>query len=494
MSELVVPIRRVARFVFLLLFILIAQLTYLQLFHADALKADPNNVRTRINEFGRPRGDIVTFDDQVVAYSEPSKDELKYQRIYPEGELYGHITGFQSFLVLNTGIESSYDEALKGKKGEEQNVPRVVLSVRDDIQRLSKDLLGTRNGSIVVMEATTGAIVGMYSNPSFDPNPIAGHDSAKVQAAYDALTTDKNKPSVSRAYAERYPPGSTFKIVTTASAIDLGIADAETLFPQAFSFTPPLTDKKIQNFGNGGCGGTLQQSFRKSCNVTFAKLGNEMGDTFVTQMEKFAFGGRLVDDLNVGQAPPIDIDGAVGATAPNENSYKRDAPNFAFAGIGQGRVSASPLSVALFTSAIANLGTIPTPHLVEHVENGKGEITKRIGLAPWKSNIISPETANSVRDFMVDVVVRGTGTRARLNGIQVAGKTGTAQASCVDPTTSCPPHAWFTSFAPAQSPQYVVTVFIQNDLGNNPAAQEATGGQLAAPIAKSVYEKLFSLR
>lgn len=494
MNDLVVPIRRVARFVFILFIILVAQLTYLQLVHADSLKHNALNVRTRINEFGRPRGDIITLDNVVVAESVPSKDELKYQRVYPTGALFGQITGFQSFLLTNTGVESSYNSELQGTKGEEQNVPKVVLSLRNDIQQFLSDQLGNKQGAIIVMEPSTGAIVGMYANPAFDPSVFAGHDSKVVQAAYDALKKDQTKPSVSRAFAERYPPGSTFKIVTAASAVDTGIAQADTEFPQAFSFQPKQTDKKILNFGGEACGGTLQRSFRQSCNVTFAKLGTALENSFVTEMEKFGVGGNQSPDLNVGDAPPLDIPGAVGATAPLKNSFRRDQPAFAYAGIGQGRVTASPLSVALYTSAIANKGFIPTPHVVDHTEDGHGNVTKRIGLAPWKTNVISSETADTLNDFMVDVVKRGTGTRAAVKGITVAGKTGTAQANCADGSTNCPPHAWFTSFAPAESPKYVVTVFLENEAGKALSANAATGGQLAAPIAKAVYEKLFGLR
>ena len=494
MSDLVVPIRIVAIFVFILFFVLVGQLTYLQVVRADDLKNDKFNVRTIINEFAKPRGDIVTADNQVVAFSEPSNDQLKFQRVYPQGELFGHITGFQSILVGNAGVESAYNAALRGKRGEEQNVPRVVLSIDSQIQAFLKEQLGSNIGAIVVMRPNTGAIVGMYANPSYDPNPIAVHDSSDAQKAYTSLVQDKEKPSVSRAFSERYPPGSTFKIVTAAAAIETGIADAEREFPQAFSFTPPLTNNKIQNFGGGACGGTLQRSFRQSCNVTFAKLGDELKDNFVTEIEKFGFGGQLDNDINVGQSPPLDIDGAVGATAPKENSYAKDAPNFAFAGIGQGLVSASPLSVSLFTSTIANQGFMPTPHVVDRLEDGQGNVTKRIGLKPWKENVITTGTASTVRDFMVDVVIRGTGTRARLKDIQVAGKTGTAQAACASDAPSCPPHAWFTSFAPAEAPEYVVTVFIQKSSGSALSANAATGGQLAAPIAKAVYEKLFGLR
>ncbi len=493
MNDLVLPIRRVARFIFVLLLILVAQLTYLQLIHADDLKNNALNVRTTINEFGRPRGEILTIDNVVVAKSIPVDDELKYQRQYPTGSLFGHITGYQSFLLGNTGVESTYNKELTGVKNDEDNVPRVFLSMRNDIQEFLRDQLGKRQGAIVVMEPSTGAIVGMYANPSYDPSALAGHETSAVQKAFNELNDDKAKPSLSRAFAERYPPGSTFKIVTAASAVDTGLATAETEYPQAFSFQPQQTDKKIQNFGGGACGGTLQRSFRDSCNVTFAKLGTALENNFVTQMQKFGVGGKLESDQNVGTPPPLDIPGSVGATAPLAN-FKLDQPAFAYAGIGQGRISASPLSVSLYTSAIANKGFIPTPHVVDHIEDGQGNITKRIGLAPWKTNVISESTASTLNEFMVDVVKRGTGTKAAVKGITVAGKTGTAQANCADGSSNCPPHAWFTSFAPAEDPQYVVTVFLQNEAGNALSSNAATGGQLAAPMAKAVYEKLFGLR
>jgi peptidoglycan glycosyltransferase len=497
MNEVVVPIRRVARFVYVLFFILIAQLTYLQLFQAEALENDPNNVRTLIAKFSIPRGDIVSADNEVVATSEPSDDQLKYQRVYPKRDLFGHITGYQSFLVGNTGVEASYNSELKGKRGEEQNVPRVVLTVRNDIQQFLKEQLEGRVGAIVVMEPSTGAIIGMYANPTYDPTPIAGHDSAEVQKAFTALVDDPEKPSLSRAFAEREAPGSVFKIITAASAMDAGIADPDTKFGGAFSFTPPLTDKPIRNFGGGACGGKLSYAFQKSCNTVFASLGDELGDSFVPLMNKYGVGGQLVNDTNIGKAPPLDITGAVGASGPNENSYKRDSPQFALAGIGQGRVALSPLSVTLMTSAIANAGTIPTPHVVDRIEDSNGVIKKRIGLAPWKEKVVSVTSANNVRDFMIDVVSRGTGTRAKVKGITVAGKTGTAQKQCPVGQEKCPPHAWFTSFAPAESPQYVVTVYIDEAVGlnNKPITEDsATGGRLAAPIAKAVYEKLFGLR
>lgn len=489
MSSVEQPIKKVARFVYVLFFILILQLTYLQVVDAKNLENNPKNTRTLINKFTKPRGDIITADNVIVATSIASKDEWKFQRKYPTGELFGHITGFQSFRFGNTGVENTYNSDLQGKRGEEENVPAVVLTVRNDIQQLLKDQLGDTKGAVVVMEAKTGSIVGMYSNPSFDPTRLASHDGYETQDAFNQLNTDPLKPSVSRAFAERYAPGSTFKIVTTSAALETGKADDEYKFGALNYFAMKQTDKVIQNFGGGACGGTLQHAFQQSCNVVFASLATQMGDSFTGEMERFGVGGKFNGTENVGPAPKLDIPGAVGATGTQENSFSKNQPSFGYAGIGQGLVSLSPLSVALMTSAIANGGMIPTPHVVDHTEDGDGNKLKQINPGPFKTNVVSAETSQKVAGYMVDVVNQGTGIRAKMKNLVIAGKTGTAQVDCA-PGAKCAPNAWFTSFAPAGDPQYIVTVFLETSKGQN---NDATGGQLSAPIAKAVYEKLFNL-
>ena len=182
----------------------------------------------------------------------------------------------------------------------------------------------------------------------------------------------------------------------------------------------------------------------------------------------------------------MDIAGAVGATGTLENSFSKNQPSFGYAGIGQELISLSPLSVALMTSAIANNGNIPNPHVVDHTENGSGTILKRINPDPFKQNVISPTIAEKVKGYMVDVVNQGSGTSAKTNGLTIAGKTGTAQVDGFDS-----PNVWFTSFAPAEDPKYIVTVFLETSKSTN---INATGGGLSAPIAKSIYEKLFNLK
>jgi peptidoglycan glycosyltransferase len=479
-------IKKVAKFIYFLFFVLILQLTYLQVIDADSLENNPKNTRTIINKFTKPRGDIITQDKVTVAESIPSDDEWKYQRIYPTGDLFGHITGFQSFRFGNTGVEDSYNKDLQGKRGQEENVPRVFLTLNSEIQQLLKDQLANEKGSIVVMEAKTGAIVGMYSNPSFDPSPLATHNQYAAQESFSNLNSDPLKPSLSRSFAERYAPGSTFKIVTTSAALETGVADDNYKFGALNFFDLPNSDKNIRNYGGGSCGGTLQRAFQQSCNVVFASLADTMGDRFTPEMEKFGIGGIFNGTQNVGPIPGLDIDGAVGATGTVENSYKKNAPSFGNAGIGQGIISLSPLSVTLMTSAIATGGTIPTPHVVDYTENGSGTVLRRIRPNPFKQNVVTPDVAEKVKSFMVDVVNKGTGSRAKTDGLTIAGKTGTAE---VDGFVNA--NVWFTSFAPAEDPKYVITVFLETSKSNR---KDATGGQLSAPIAKTIYEKLFNLK
>ena len=486
MVSVEMPIRKVAKFIYALFFILILQLTYLQVVDAKNLENNPKNTRTIINKFTKPRGDIVSADGVVVATSTPSDDEWKFQRVYPTGELFGHISGFQSFRFGNTGVEDTYNSSLQGERGREENVPRVILTVSNDIQSFLKESLNGQKGSIVVMEAKTGSIVGMYSNPSYDPNPLTSHDQFKAQQSFTNLITDETKPSVSRAFAERYAPGSTFKIITASAALETGKADDNYKFGALNFFKMAQTDKTIYNFGKSSCGGTLQRAFQQSCNVVFASLSTQMGDQFTPIMERFGVGGKFNGTENIGSPPKLDIAGAVGATGTLENSFSKNQPSFGYAGIGQGLISLSPLSVALMTSAIANNGTIPNPHVVDHTENGSGTILKRINPDPFKQNVISPTIAEKVKGYMVDVVNQGSGTSAKTNGLTIAGKTGTAQVDGFDS-----PNVWFTSFAPAEDPKYIVTVFLETSKSTN---INATGGGLSAPIAKSIYEKLFNLK
>lgn len=480
-------IARVGAAVIVLLLVLVAQLTYLQVLDANSLADDPRNSRTYLRDFTRPRGMIISADGRILARSVESDDEYERQRIYPFGELFAQVVGYQSVVVGSTGVERSYNAVLSGRDRNgirledlgdlfvnKDPTANVVLSLRTDAQLLAKQALGDQRGSVVVLEPATGAIVAMYSNPSFDPQPLAGHNTRKVQEYFTLLNDLPGRPALPRAYREIYPPGSTFKIVTTEAALDTGIATPETRFPSDTSFRPPQAGRPISNFGGRSCGGTLQQSFVQSCNNTFARLGFQLGEQFPPRMSGFG----------IYEAPPLDVSpGAVASTGPTPGTFATDNPSFALAGIGQDGVATTPLQMAMVAGAVANGGVVMKPHVAARVEDQDGKLLREINPGPWKT-AMPPTTALTIAGFMTEVVQRGTGTNAQIAGVTVAGKTGTAQ-TC----EGCAPHAWFVAFAPAEAPRYAVAVIVEN---GGSMSNEATGGRVAAPIAAQMLRFLLS--
>jgi peptidoglycan glycosyltransferase len=477
-------IRRVGGAVIVLILVLVAQLTYLQIIDADNLENDPLNVRSALRDANRPRGEIRTADGVVLARSVPVDDgtEFKYQREYPEGALFSQIVGYQSFVVGNTGVEQTYNDQLVGRDtelqiesipdivGGDEVVGNVVLSVRADVQReAAAALFGAQaNGSVVALDVRTGAVLGMYSSPSFDPQPLASHSVKEAQAYYELLSADPSKPNLPRAYRERYAPGSTFKTVTTSVGLDDGVTTPDTVYPSISALDLPQTESTLSNFGGRTCGGTLEESFIESCNTTFGQIGLDLGNAFVPGMARFGVG----DD-----PPPLDVSpGAVPSVGPPPDSFEDNQPLFAFAGIGQGDVATTPLQMALVAAGIANGGVIMTPHVGAEIRDANDDLVRRVDESEWKT-ATSATTAQAVASFMIEVVQQGTGTRGQIPGVTVAGKTGTAQAD------GGPPHAWFIAFAPAENPQVAVAVIVERggNLGN-----EATGGAVAAPIAAKV--------
>ena len=468
----------------MLILICVAQLTYLQIINAGHLANDPRNTRAALRDINRPRGPILSADGVVLARSVPSKDntEFKYQREYPEGGLFAQVVGYQSFVFGNTGVESTYNDALVGREADLQldnlsdlvsgsnGTGTVVLSLRADVQREAAAALGLQRGSVVVLDLTTGEVVAMYSTPTYDPNPLAGHNSLEVQKAYKALNDDPNKPNLSRAFRELYAPGSTFKSVTAAVAIDESVATpAEPVYPTLSQLDLPQTDSVLRNFGGKECGGNLAESLRQSCNTTFGQIGLDLGNKFVGGMRKFG----------IGVIPPFDVaPGAIASIGPPAGSFDLNQPLFAFAGIGQGDVATTPLQMALAAAGIGNGGVIMKPHVGAEIKNSKGKVVRRIANEPWRT-ATSATTAQAVNTMMTDVVEQGTGTAAKITGVRVAGKTGTAQAD------GGPPHAWFIAFAPADAPRYAVSVIVER---GGSLGSEATGGRVAAPNAARVLK------
>ena len=482
-----IGIRRVGMAMMILFLGLVGQLTYLQVVHSTSLENDPRNVRKFLNVISRPRGEIVTSEGDVLARSVPSNDELKYQRVYTPGtdKLFSHVVGYQSILFGSVGVEAEYSSELTGKNlgsaGKQLSqvlsgrpaTGTVVLSLSTKAQLAASAGLADRRGTVVVLDVQTGAVVAMYSNPTYDPTPLASHDAKKAQAARQFLLALPDNPMLARAWRELYPPGSTFKAVTASTALTDNV-DVNKQFPFLTELPLPLTTATLKNFGGERCGGSLEEGFIHSCNTTFGQVGLDLGELFATGIQRF---GVNTD------APPADLDpNLVRSVGPEPGTFKATQPLFAQEAIGQGEVAVTPLEMALVAESVATGGVILEPHVATRIEDADGNTVRRFGRKEWR-RAMSPATAATMKDWMVQVVQRGTGTAAQIPGVAVAGKTGTAETA---PGEN--PHAWFIAFAPADAPRYAIAVLVEH--GGTEGAAETTGGKVAAPIAASVLGTL----
>jgi len=341
-------------------------------------------------------------------------------------------------------------------------------------QKAAADALGGRRGTVVVLDVQTGGIVAAYSNPTFDPNGLASHDVKKAQRIRTLYLLDPTQPLLARSWREVYPPGSTFKTVTASIAIQ-GNVDVTKQFPFLTELPLPQTVRTLKNFGGERCGGSLLEGFVVSCNTTFGQVGLDLGEQFATGIKRFTINGPT---------PRSDLDPQIApSTGPKEGTFQNDKPSFAQGAIGQRDVFVTPLEMALAAESVATGGVMLEPHVMDRVEDPDGKVVGRYGTRQ-AIRTMDPATANTMRDFMIQVVERGTGTAAQIPGVQVAGKTGTAQT-----VVGQNPHAWFIAFAPANQPRYAIAVIVEH---GGDAGSEATGGRVAAPIAKQVLETLLN--
>ncbi len=472
-------IRRLGIVLIVLFTALFIQLNYLQVIEANDLNNHPANSRAVVRDFSQPRGVIQTADGAVVAQSVPSNDAFKLQRQYPLGPLFAHVTGYFSFTYGSEGVEKEYNDALTGKVSQGSFNPRdllidrektgnVTLTISKSLQELASEQLGERKGSVVALDPRTGAILAFVDYPTYDPNTLASHNQDSVRAAWSELNADEDKPLLPRTYRERYPPGSSFKVVTTAAGLATGTASpAQPVYPTMRELLlPNAGGQTLQNFGGSTCGGPLPEALRVSCNTAFAQLGLDLG------AQKLS---GAASDFGFNKVPPIDMPYAAQSFFPAAGAFARDQPGLAKSAIGQQDVSATPMQMALVAAGIANNGVIMTPHVLGEVRDSDGAVVQRYEPKPWLT-AVPPSVAQTTRDMMVGVVERGSGTRAQIPGLAVAGKTGTAQTG-LDKS-----HVWFVAFAPADAPRVAVAVMLEDQ----PSTTEATGGALAAPIAQAV--------
>jgi len=478
------PIRTLSIFCMLLFLALMVNATWLQYLQADELNGNDLNRRVIAEAFSRERGAILVGRDPV-AESTPSDDRYEFQRRYAQPFKYAHVTGWFSYFS-QSGVERTQNEVLSGDdsrlfvtrlvdllgnsspKGGSVELtisPAAQTAAFDGLQALGEDT----QGAVVALDPATGQVLAMVSTPSFDPNQLASHDLASVQSDDQELNNREDEPKLNRAIQTRLPPGSTFKLVTAAAAIETGNYDADAMVPGGSTYQLPQSTVEI---GNGGraCGTDripMTQALEQSCNTTFLALANELGaERMQEQAEAFGFNDTSFTDL----------DGQVRSVYPTD----ANEPNTALSGIGQFDVAATPLQMAMVIAAIANDGTVMRPYLVDEVRSPDLDTLDKA--EPEEiSEAISASTAFELRKMLVSVVSNGTGTPAAIPGIEVGGKTGTAESGSDERGN----YAWFVSFAPAEDPEVAVAVLIQNaDVPDDDVA----GGRLAGPIARSVME------
>lgn len=460
------------------------QLNYLQIFAAEDIASNSANIRKLLREYSIKRGDIVTSDDVVIASSKDTGGRFRYKRRYPEGALFGHVTGFYSIVYGSDRVERTYNEQLLGDAGvlsmqdiedrlfdSGENGENVRLTLNAELQQIAQQQLGSDRGAVVALDPKTGAVKAMWSNPSYDPSPLASFNPDKVRDYYNSLDPKSpSSPLVAIATSRGYPPGSTFKVLTAAAALESGKYQRDSTFPDPDQIELPQTDQTLTNFTNTSCTGAseidLFTAMRVSCDTTFALLGLDLHGEMREMSEAFGFNQRIPFDVSTEASgfPEIGDD---------------NKPFRAYAGIGQGDVQATPLQMALVAAGVANGGEVMTPRLVQNIFDPSGSIVREYG-PEVLGEPMSASTARTVAEMMVAVVDEGTGTAAQIPGVTVAGKTGTAQS-----TEGAAPHAWFIAFAPAEDPKIAIAVIVEN---GGSLGSEATGGAVAAPIAKALIE------
>lgn len=483
------PIRTISIFCLVLFLALMINATYLQYWKAGELGDDPRNRREIVASYSRERGAILT-GRTAVAESVESDDEYEFQRTYPRPLVYAPVTGWFSY-YSQTGVELTHNDVLSGEdsrlfvtklvdllSNEPPQGGNVLLTIDPDAQQAAYDGLKAVSpnvqGAVVAIQPSTGKVLAMVSLPTYDPNKLASHDLGAVADTFDQLEKDPAQPMLNRAIQTRLPPGSTFKVVTAAAAIEKGLYKADDNVPGGVTYQLPLTsgptgviDNEGRSCGANGSQIPFTQAMEQSCNTSFAQIAGQVGaEDMAETAEGFGFNSQYFEDL-IPQAEsvfPAEVDDAqLGQT-----------------GFGQFDVSATPLQMAMVAAGLANGGTVMKPYLVDEEQSADLDVLDKT--EPQElSRAVSPTTASEVTKLMVATVDNGTAYPAAIPGISVAGKTGTAQAGEEDRS----PYAWFISYAPADNPEVAVAVMIQNaDIPRS----EIAGGQLGGPIAKAVME------
>ncbi|WEG08987.1 penicillin-binding transpeptidase domain-containing protein [Microbacterium horticulturae] len=476
-------LRRLSIIVLIMFLALFGSTSVIQVVQADNLAQNAANKRTLYDSFEVQRGSIIA-SGSAIARSVKSNDIYSWQRKYTDPDMWAPVTGYiNPVLQSSTGIEQAMNQELSGTgssqflarierivSGQPPRGSNVVLSLDADVQKAAYDALGDLQGAVIAIEPKTGRILAMVTSPSFDTNKLASHDSDAVNTFYDSLVKDASNPLYNRAIGGNLnPPGSTFKLVTASAALASGDFTPDSKLPNLARYTLPGTSTQIRNDTGGTCGSgkevTIATALRLSCNIPMAELAVKVGDDAIrAEAEKYGFNSSFTMPLT--STPSV---------YPKDLTPDRTA----LSGFGQGDVRATPLQMAMVTAGIANGGIVMNPRMVDEVVGPDLKVQKTFDDTQF-GRALDEDLDKEMADMMVANVSEGIATNARIDGVEVGGKTGTAQNGDDEPFT-----LWFTGFAPADDPQVAVAVVVENGGGQG---QSGSGNTIAAPIAKKVME------
>lgn len=477
------PLRKVAIALMGMVVLLLANVTYLQVFAADDYRSDPRNRRVLLNEYSRERGQIIA-NGLPLANSVPTGGELQFQRQYRNGPQNAPLTGYYSLRYGSGGMENAMNSVLNGSDGRlfvrrlsdlitgrDPRGGHVELSANPAVQKVAYDELAGRDyvGAAVALRPDTGEVLAMASTPSYDPNRLASFDAQTQEQAWDDFTSDENDvPLTNRAISARYPPGSTFKLVTTAAALETGTATPSTQLTAAPAITLEDTATQLRNFGDNRCGSgetaPLSEALARSCNTAFAQLAAMVGeDALRAQAQAFGVGQP---DLRI----PLRV-------APSTLGEIPGIAALQVSGIGQRDVAFTPLQNAMIAATVANDGVRMVPEMVRTVLAPDFSVIDEFE-PEQAGRAISPRTAQQITDMMI-ASEENTSGGGKISGVTIASKTGTAERGSAD----LAPHVWYVAFAPAEDPQVAVAVVVE-DGGDE--GLDATGGKVASPIGRAI--------
>ncbi|MFC7011823.1 peptidoglycan D,D-transpeptidase FtsI family protein [Streptomyces viridiviolaceus] len=476
-------IRRASVFTLLLVFALLVRATWVQFYDGQALADDKDNRRNAIETYAEPLGNIIVAGKSITGSARTEDGDLAYKRTYDDGRLYAAVTGYASQAYAPTQLEGIYEDLLNGTDPQLKTVMdtvtnqradpgNVVTTIDPEVQKAGYEALGGKKGAAVAIDPATGRILAVVSTPSYDPASLT--DANTAGEAWQSLTKDEDKPLTNRALRQPLPPGSTFKLVVAAAALEDGLygsVDERTDSPDPYRLPDTTTNLTNEN-PNAPCeNATIRTALQYSCNNVFAKMAVDLGQDKVRAMaEKFGFNDETQD-------VPVRAYTSV---------YPKDMnrPSTALTGIGQFDVTATPLQMAMVSAAIANGGELVSPHMVSQTTDSGGDVLKDYDDDAETQRVVGSDTAEQLHSAMRTVVEEGTGSNAQIAGATVGGKTGTAQHG---ENNSKTPYAWFTSYAKSDSSDRQVAVAVMVEQ-SDAARSEVSGNGLAAPVAKAMME------